>query len=77
MLVAAVVVVDAGLGVPTTLDRLAAMRLLRLVAEVVVAPVTVELRFRLVTGSFSLSPMMLCRARLAAVCLTSTGLGRI
>jgi hypothetical protein len=61
----------------TTLDRFAATVLLRLLANVVVAPVTVELRLRPVLLSFSVSPMMLCRALLAAVCLISTGLGRI
>jgi hypothetical protein len=63
-------------GAPMTLDLFAAMMLLRLLA--VVAPVTVELRLR-PPASFSFSglPMMLCRARLAAVCFTSTGLGLI
>ena len=70
------IAVVVGFDAPMTLERFAAIRLLRVV-EVVVVPVTVELRLRPPVFSFSPSPMMLCLARLAAVCLISTGLGRI
>jgi hypothetical protein len=55
----AVLLVGADFGIPTTLALLATTMLFRLAADVVEAPVTVELRLRPVVGSFSAVPTVL------------------